>query len=147
MSRGRLKPSSKKVMHIDNHVRIHSRTWDLVGITNKYGGCLTTVRETLPGRIMIGLQAEGDPIRIVRALIHEILEGILLMNDKRFPNPSNEHNFMFMFDHDFLEDFCQLIVDSYISCGLIALPRSIHFRDTRKGIGKTGRHVSELEDN
>lgn len=80
------------------------------------------------GKITVGaLGIRTNPQDVGSRLMHEIIEGILMQDRKRF-TPWTRYgdgevgaNHLFLFDHDYLTDFAVKLLDALLSTGFITL--------------------------
>ena len=104
-------------------VRICSRTW-LLGYDVKMDGAqFTSLNDDGDGEITMGVSLKS-PRHILNSLVHEIIEGVLTEDNKRWLENSghdgSSDNHMFIFDHYYLSDrFVPGIVDAIDSVGII----------------------------
>lgn len=80
------------------------------------------------GKIVIGAAGlEGTPTEVAIRLVHEIVEAVLIQGRRRFTpwtragDGEATANHLFVFDHNFLDDFAAYLVDALLSTGYFAL--------------------------
>ena len=96
--------------------------WDLKENPRRTGATFETLGKKGRGYMEIGTKWKTEQHRL-DVLFHEILEAILVVDNKRFENERNadETDKMFIFDHDYLEALPYKIIDALVSCGEISL--------------------------
>jgi len=101
-------------------IRICSREWDLKLDPKMTGGEFNTYYPDGKGTITIGTKWKKPEFRH-QVLLHEILEAVLVVDVKRYKVEKNneETSYLFVFDHEYLEDLAIKLLDALLSCGLI----------------------------
>ena len=97
-------------------IRICSEEWDLKTDKKMAGGLASMHPENINSHIIIGY---NNPSKYYRAgvLIHEILESILMLDNKRWEMVTGDNvtQYQFMFDHDYLDTLPSKILDALLS--------------------------------
>jgi len=100
-------------------IRICSREWTLRADKKEAGGAhLSTYGRSGAGEITVGTKGQCRR-SIIEALIHEVIEGILTHDNRRWKEGPDSEKILFCFDHEYLDYFSQKVTDALISCGLI----------------------------
>lgn len=99
-------------------IRICSREWTLRANKDKGGASFVTYGSSGAGHIIVGTKGQCRR-HIIESLTHEIIEGILTQDYRRWKETMDNGRILFCFDHNYLDGFAEKIVDAFVSCGLI----------------------------
>lgn len=111
------KPKTTKVKR--KTIRICSREWTLRADKKERGGAsFNTYGKSGAGNIVIGTKGQCRR-HTIEALTHEVMEGILTHDYRRWKATPDNERILFCFDHDYLDGFAEKLVDALVSCGLI----------------------------
>ena len=72
------------------------------------------------GDIYIGVKEFNNLKNRAGKVFHEVAEAMLCDDNKRLSRPAPSHeepDYMFVFDHDYLNEFCDKMVESLITTG------------------------------
>lgn len=100
-------------------IRISSQEWELKINKRQAGGNF----DSLPKKGKCGVIIVGSKSNSFSpgTLVHEVIEATLAMDKKRYTK--DDGDYLFSFDHDYLDDFCKKIADSLKSIGVNLTPR------------------------
>lgn len=101
-------------------IKICSREWDLVEDKKTDGARFHTHNDTGKGSIQLGSDFSNKTYRF-GVLLHEVIEGILTTDLKRYEYRLTTDNYLFIFDHNYLMSFTDKIIDALISCNAIKI--------------------------
>ena len=103
-------------------IRICSKEWDLKTNPKGTGAEFNTYYPNGRGSITIGTKWKSKQFQL-SLLLHEILEAILTVDQKRFNHrvDTERENYVFVFDHNYMENLPTKILDALISCGVIKI--------------------------
>jgi hypothetical protein len=105
-------------------IRICGEVWDLNTDKNIDGGNVNMNPGRENSAVTIGTT---NPSKYYRAsiLIHEILEGILMYDNKRWQQiiEDNRMVYLFAFDHEYLSGLGPKILDALVSSGVFKLDK------------------------
>ena len=106
-------------------VRICSEEWDLRSNKNLAGGEASMHPENDNSHLVVGL---NNPSKHYRAsvLMHEIIESILMLDNKRWDmaiGTEGQTDYLFIFDHDYLDTLPTKILDALISSGVFSIKK------------------------
>ena len=100
-------------------IRICSREWTLRADKKTKGGArFSAYGQSGSGYIVIGTKGQGRR-SIIEVLTHEVIEGILTQDHRRWKESSGNEKMLFCFDHNYLDGFAEKVVDALVSCGLV----------------------------
>lgn len=115
MKRKRFKPTRKKII-------INSREWKLESCNKDAGAEFKLYDKYGTGIIRIGVK-NADKRSVMESLVHEIIEGTLTDENKRWKEDGTK--MLFCFDHEYLTTLCPKIVTALASCGAIDAYRKV----------------------
>lgn len=103
-------------------IRICSREWDLRTGRDSGGAHFSTYDKDGLGRITVGTRGQ-DNRYILEMIMHEVVEGILSYDHRRWSEKPNgdgtDGRILFCFDHTYLDEFCPKLLDALTSCGMV----------------------------
>lgn len=104
-------------------IKICSKEYELKTSKKIHGAYFHTARKK-DSRGEIGITSKATKEITAGYIIHEVIEAILTEDDKRFynyTNSSEDPNYVFMFDHDYLCGLVHKILDALLSSGIFKL--------------------------
>ena len=100
-------------------IRICSREWTLRADKKMAGGAnFKTFAKNGAGRMVLGTKGQCRRA-VIELLTHEVLEGILTHDNRRWKESRENEKILFCFNHDYLDGLAEKVVDAFVSCGLI----------------------------
>ncbi len=104
-------------------IRICSEEWDLLADPTDGGGeCHWYPKNSPSSYVTIGTECP-DPNRWLSVLVHEILESILMVDEKRFLDEDHA-NHRFLFDHEYLRAMPRAFIDALLSSGFFTINKA-----------------------
>ena len=82
------------------------------------GANFSTCTKNGAGCIVIGTKGQCRRAAI-EMLTHEVMEGILTHDNRRWKEGRENEKTLFCFNHNYLDGFAEKLVDAFVSCGLI----------------------------
>jgi len=103
-------------------IKICGREYNLKSESKHSGGAFNTYGNTGRGSIVVGSKFVDNIYRF-KVLLHEVIETILTQDKQRWERNAydGDDNFLFVFNHDYLETLPDKIIDALLSCNAIKI--------------------------
>ena len=123
-------------------IKVGHRDYRMTHRKNEYGGRFWTrgIKSDGVGDIIIGTKEFNDLTHRAGKVFHEVAEAMLCDDYKRFNKPAPSHeepDYLFVFSHDYLNEFCDKMVASLITTGYFKITEGME-KTMGKKKGKKG---------